>query len=476
MDEITETIAEYAYSWHSPSAEALATARLCLVDALGCAIAALNYPACTKLLGPIVPGTIVPNGCHIPGTNYILDPICGAFNLGSMIRWLDYNDTWLAAEWGHPSDNIGGILALMDYLSRKQLSLKKPPVTCKDLFLAIIKAYEIQGILALKNSFNRIGFDHVIFVKIATAAVATALMNGSYKQVADAISNAWIDVGSLRTYRHAPNVGSRKSWAAGDATSRGLQFAWMTMKGEMGYKSALTAPMWGLYDVLLNGNPLSLERPLGCYVMENILFKVAFPAEFHAQTALECAIGLHSKVKDRLHQIDSIEIFTQEAAIRIIDKKGPLNNPADRDHCLQYIVAIGLLHGTLSADDYEDAAASNPKINLLCNKMKVFENPHYSTDYHHPEKRSIAATLKVHFKDEIPSEVMEIEYPLGHRFRRKEGIPLLFKKFKSNLSHQLHKTQIEMLVQLFQKESHLDTIAVSTLVDLFNQRNQNEDR
>ncbi|MBA3238792.1 MAG: bifunctional 2-methylcitrate dehydratase/aconitate hydratase [Parachlamydiaceae bacterium] len=468
MDDITETIAEYAYTWNSPSVEALGTARLCLADALGCAIAALNYPACTKLLGPIVPETIVPHGCHIPGTNYILDPICGAFNLGSMIRWLDYNDTWLAAEWGHPSDNIGGILALMDHLSRKQLAFKTPSFTCKELLLSIIKAYEIQGILALTNSFNRIGFDHVILVKIATAAVATALMKGSRRQIADAISNAWVDVGSLRTYRHAPNVGSRKSWAAGDATSRGVQFAWMTMKGEMGYKTALTAPKWGFYDVLFKGKPLTLERPLGSYVMENILFKVAFPAEFHAQTALECAIALHPKVKEILHLIDFIEIHTQEAAIRIIDKKGPLNNPADRDHCLQYIVAIGLLHGTLNADHYEDSAAANPMIIQLCNKMKVLENPHYTSDYHKAEKRSIAAALKVHFKEGMQSEVIEIEYPLGHRFRRDEGIPLLFKKFKNNLSNHLNKSQIELLVQLFKKEFHFDSLPVSTLVDLFN--------
>lgn len=472
MDEITETIAEYAYSWNSPSTEALATARLCLADALGCALAALKYPACTKLLGPIVPGTVVPNGCHIPGTNFILDPICGAFNLGAMIRWLDYNDTWLAAEWGHPSDNIGGILALMDYLSRKQLAEKKPAFTCEELLLAIINAYEIQGILALKNSFNRIGFDHVLLVKVATVAVATALMKGSRRQIADAVSNAWIDVGSLRTYRHAPNVGSRKSWAAGDATSRGVQFALMTMKGEMGYKTALTAPKWGLYDVLLKGNPLSLEQPLGCYVMENILFKVAFPAEFHAQTALECAIALHPKVKKCLHQIESIEIFTQEAAIRIIDKKGPLNNPADRDHCIQYIVAIGLLHGALEADDYEDAAASDPSISRLCNKMKVIENPRYTADYLHPEKRSIAAKINVHFTEGMPSESMEIEYPLGHRFRRNEGIPLLFKKFKSNLSHLINKPQIEMLTQLFEKGTHFDTLTVPTLVDLFNPKTQ----
>ncbi|MBA3602760.1 MAG: bifunctional 2-methylcitrate dehydratase/aconitate hydratase [Parachlamydiaceae bacterium] len=467
MDIINEIIAEYAFSFNSPSIEALKTARMCLADSLGCAIAALNYSACTKLLGPMVPGTLVPNGCRIPGTDFVLDPIRGAFNLGSMIRWLDYNDTWLAEEWGHPSDNIGGLLTLMDYLSRERLSIGKRAFTVKELLLAMIKAYEIQGILALSNSFNRVGFDHVILVKVATTAVATVLLGGTRQQVFDAISNAWIDMGPLRTYRHAPNTGSRKSWAAGDATSRGVQLAWMTLQGEMGYKTALSAPHWGLYDVLFKGHAFSLQRPLGSYVMENILFKIAFPAEFHAQTAVECAIGLYKKIQGQQDEIRAIDIHTHESALRIIDKQGPLNNPADRDHCLQYMVAIGLLYGCLHADHYENETAKDPRIDLLRHKMRTAENRHFSADYLHPDKRSIATTLEVHFKNNRPSESMTVEYPLGHRLRREEGTPLLFKKFKDNLHNQFRPWQIDELMCTFQDENSLDSLLVPTLVDFF---------
>jgi 2-methylcitrate dehydratase len=467
MDTITEAIAAYVYHWKTPSKEAMATARMCLTDALGCAIAALEYPACTKLLGPIVPGTAVPHGCHIPGTPYVLDPVRGAFNLGSMIRWLDYNDTWLAAEWGHPSDNIGGILCLMDYLSRKQIAERKQAFTVQELLLAIIKAYEIQGVLALSNSFNSIGFDHVIFVKVATAAVATAILGGSQQQIVNSISNAWIDVGPLRTYRHTPNTGSRKSWAAGDATSRGVQLAWMTMQGEMGYNTALTAHTWGLYDVLFNGEPFTLTRPLENYVIENVLFKITFPAEFHAQTAVECAIALHSKVRGRLDQIKGIKIYTQEPAIRIIDKLGPLNNPADRDHCLQYMVAVALLSGQLTAEGYEDAAAQNPKIDHLRSKMQVVENPHFTSDYLHPDKRSIAATLEVEFTDQ-QIENLTIEYPLGHRRRRSEGTPLLFDKFKNNLSSRFDSSRVEQILHYLTDDQRTQALIVPTLVDLFN--------
>jgi 2-methylcitrate dehydratase len=467
MDAITEAIATYVYHWKSPSKEAMATARICLADTLGCAIAALEFPACTKLLGPIVPGTVVPNGCHIPGTKYVLDPVRGAFNLGTMIRWLDYNDTWLAAEWGHPSDNIGGILALMDFLSRQQIAKGEKAFTVKELLLAMIKAHEIQGVLALSNSFNRIGFDHVIFVKVATAAVATALLGGNEQQIADAVSNAWIDVGPLRTYRHAPNTGSRKSWSAGDATSRGVQLAWITMQGEMGYKTALSAPTWGLYDVLFKGESFTLTRPFGNYVMENVLFKIAFPAEFHAQTAVECAIALHGKVKGKWEKIKHIVIHTQESAMRIIDKKGTLNNPADRDHCLQYMVAMGLLHGTLNADHYEDDAAKDPQIDRLRNKMKVVENPHFTSDYLHPDKRSIATTVEIEFQDSPCKEVVTVEYPLGHRRRRAEGIPLLFKKLNENLSPRFAESRIDEILQLFQSDARLQGLLVSSLVDLF---------
>lgn len=467
MDVITEKIANYVYGWKQPSQEALTTARYCLADSLGCAIAALRYPACTKLLGPIIPGTIVPNGCKIPGTDFVLDPLRGAFNLGAMIRWLDYNDTWLGAEWGHPSDNIGGILSLMDYLSRKNISEGKAAYTCHDLLINIIKAYEIQGILALTNSFNRIGFDHVIYVKVATAAIAASLLGTSQSQIIDAISNAWIDACPLRTYRHAPNTGSRKSWAAGDATSRGVELAWMVMQGEMGYKTAMTAPKWGLYDVLFGGKPFTLERPFGSYVMENVLFKIAFPAEFHAQTAVEGAIYLHPKVKGKLNAIKSINIHTHESAIRIIDKKGPLSNPADRDHCLQYMVAIGLLYGNLHADHYEDQVAHNPEIDLLRNKMKIFENPLFTSDYLHPDKRSIASTIELTFNDGREAESITVEYPLGHRRRRKEGIPLLFKKFKENLIHRYSENFIDEISHVFQDESQLKSLLVPTLVDFF---------
>lgn len=467
MDAITEAIADYVYTWNAPSKEALATARLSLADALGCAIAALNYPACTKLLGPIIPGTIVPNGCRIPGTEFVLDPMQGAFNLGTMIRWLDYNDTWLAAEWGHPSDNIGGILTLMDYISRKRISQKKSALTCYELLINTIKAYEIQGVLALANSFNRVGFDHVILVKVATAAVAASLLGATRAQIIDAVSNAWIDVGPLRTYRHAPNTGSRKSWAAGDATRRGVELAWMTMQGEMGYKSALTAPKWGLYDVLFDGKPFVLEKPFGSYVMENILFKVAFPAEFHAQTAVECAIGLHPIIKDKLETIEFIDVHTHESAIRIIDKKGPLNNPADRDHCLQYMIAIGLIYGTLHADHYEDTTAHNPKIDQIRKKMRIYENPRFTSDYIHPDKRSIATTLIVSFNDNTQKKTITVEYPLGHRKRRQEGRPLIFKKFKENLSSHFSENFIDKIIGIFQEEEQLHPLLIPTFVDLF---------
>lgn len=467
MDIITESIADYVSDWNHPSQEALTTARYCLADSLGCAIAALQYPACTKLLGPVVPGTIVPNGCRIPGTNYVLDPMRGAFNLGSMIRWLDYNDTWLGVEWGHPSDNLGGILCLMDYLSRKNVSEGKRAFTCHDLLTNMIKAHEIQGVLALSNSFNRIGFDHVIFVKVATTAVAAALLGANRSQIIDAVSNAWIDVCPLRTYRHAPNTGSRKSWAAGDATRRGVELAWITMQGEMGYKTAMTAPKWGLYDVLFKGKPFTLERPFGSYVMENVLFKIAFPAEFHAQTAVECAFALHPTIKDAPDAIESVNIHTHESAIRIIDKKGPLSNPADRDHCLQYMVAIGLLYGTLHADHYEDCTARRPEIDLLRNKMEVIENPRFTSDYLHPEKRSIASTIELTFKDGRPPKSVTVEYPLGHRKRRREGIPLLFNKFKENLAHRYSANFIDEITQVFQDEKKLKSLLVPTLVDAF---------
>lgn len=466
-DDVLETLASYVVSPPPFSQEAYQTARYCLADALGCAILALQYPACTKLLGPIIPHLTTAEGCQIPGTSCLLDPVCGAFNLGTMIRWLDFNDTWLAAEWGHPSDNIGGLLALGDYLSRKAAKEKQHPLTVKDLLTAMIKAYEIQGSLALLNSFNKVGFDHVIFVKIATATVAAAMLGGTREQILDAQSQAWIDVGPLRTYRHAPNVGSRKSWAAGDATSRGVWLALMTMRGEKGYQTPLGAPRWGLYDVLFKGQPFAFQRPLGCYVMENILFKIAFPAEFHAQTAVEAACQLHPQLKGRLSEIKSITIETHASAVRIIDKKGALHNPADRDHCLQYMVAIALLKGTLTADDYEDEAAQNPLIDQLRGKMCVIEKKEYSQDYHHPDKRSIANALTVHFNDGSAAPKIAVDYPLGHRRRRGEALPLLIEKLRSNLLTR-HSAQLtNTIVALFEKESELDAMPIFKLTDLF---------
>lgn len=467
MDDAISLISDYVHDATITSTEAFQTARMCLADTLGCGILALRFPACTKLLGPVIPGTIVPNGSRVPGTTFTLDPIRAAFNIGTMIRWLDFNDTWLAAEWGHPSDNLGGLLAITDHLSRKNIADGKPPLSVKALLTALIKAHEIQGGLALLNSFNRIGLDHVILVKVATTAVVTGLLGGSKQQIADAVSNAWIDLGPLRTYRHAPNTGSRKSWAAGDATSRGVFLAMLTMQGEMGYPQALSAKQWGLYDVLFKGKPFTFQRPLQSYVMENVLFKVAFPAEFHAQTAVECAFQLHPQTVRKIENIESITIETHESAIRIIDKKGPLKNPADRDHCLQYMTAVALLKGTLNAEDYEDAIAKDPRLDSLRDKMRVIENPSFSRDYLDPDKRSIANALTIHFKDGTSTHRVIVEYPIGHRRRRQESLPLLFEKLTNNLSTLYPKQKVAALVSLFNDHQALCQLPVNELVDQF---------
>src|SRR5215831_6453792 len=398
-DQVMVDIADYVSAGPSPTGLALDTARACLVDTLGCGLEALEYPACTRLLGPIVPGTIVPNGAHVPGTDFVLDPVQAAFTLGSMIRWLDFNDTWLAAEWGHPSDNLGGILATADWLARNAIVAGRKPLLMRDVLTAMIKAHEIQGVIALKNSFNRVGLDHVVLVKVASAAVVGQMLGLSRDEIVDAVSLAWIDGQSLRTYRHAPNTGSRKSWAAGDATSRAVRLALIAATGEMGYPSVLTAKTWGFYDVLFKGNEFKFQRPYGSYVMENVLFKISFPAEFHAQTAVECAMELHPRVKDRIDDIRKITIRTHESAVRIIDKKGPLANPADRDHCIQYMVAVPLIFGRLTAADYEDAVAKDPRIDALRNKMQVRENPTFTREYYDPEKRSIANAIGIELKD-----------------------------------------------------------------------------
>jgi 2-methylcitrate dehydratase len=466
-DRLLVEIANYVADTTIPSAEAYATARLCLMDALGCAVAALAYPACTRLLGPIVPGTIVPNGARVPGTAYQLDPVLAAFNLGAMIRWLDYNDTWLAAEWGHPSDNLGSILMVADWLSRQAVAGERAPLCVRDVLTALIQAYEIQGILALENSFNRVGLDHVLLVKVASAAVVTRLLGGSQAETISAVSNAWIDGQALRTYRHAPNTGSRKSWAAGDAASRGVRLALMARSGEMGYPSALTARNWGFQDVLFRGQPLRLAQPFGSYVMENILFKVSFPAEFHAQTAVEAAIQLHPLVKDRLDAIEKVVVTTQESARRIIDKSGPLYNPADRDHCIQYMAAIGLIFGDLTAEHYEDETAADTRIDALRSKMICVENPQYSCDYLDPQKRSIANAVQVFFTDGVCTENIAVEYPIGHRRRRAEAVPLLKEKFKENLESHYQPEQVEAILSKFVNLEALDLAPVQDLVDRF---------
>lgn len=466
-DGLLVEIADYVADYEVESEEAYETACYCLTDTIGCGLLALRYPECVKLLGPTVPGTVVPHGARVPGTQFELDPVKAAFDVGTTVRWLDYNDTWLAAEWGHPSDNLGAILAVADHLSRKRAAEGKEPLIVRDVLTAMIKAHEIQGILALENSFNRVGLDHVLLVRIASTAVATALSGGDKGEIIDAISNAWIDGGTLRTYRHAPNTGTRKSWAAGDATSRGVRLATMTMAGEMGYPSALSAPTWGFQDVLFGGKPVKLTRPLGSYVMENVLFKISFPAEFHGQTAVEAAFRLHPEVKDRLDEVERIVITTQESVKRIIDKTGPLHNPADRDHSLQYMTAVGLIFGELTSDHYEDEVASDPRIDILREKMVVVEDERYSRDYLDPEKRSIANAVRVFFADGAATEKMEVEYPVGHRRRREEGLPLLERKFSTNLRSRLPVKRAEVVKELCSDRGRLEVTPVHEFVEMF---------
>jgi 2-methylcitrate dehydratase len=463
-DKVLTDIADYVTKYRIASPEAYDTARYCLMDTLGCGFEALEYPACTKLLGPIVPGTVVPNGARVPGTNFQLDPVQAAFNLGAMIRWLDFNDTWLAAEWGHPSDNLGGILMSADWLSRHT-----KPLVVRDVLTAMIKAHEIQGVLALENSFNRVGLDHVVLVKVASTAVVAHMIGCSYDEVVNAISQAWVDGQSLRTYRHAPNTGSRKSWAAGDGTARAVRLALISKTGEMGYPSVLSAKTWGFYDVLFKGQPFKFQRSYGSYVMEHILFKISFPAEFHAQTAAEAAMAVFQQMKSRgktAEDIKKIQIRTHEAAIRIIDKKGPLNNPADRDHCIQYMVAMPLLYGRLTAADYEDDVASDPRIDRLRDKMTCVEDKQFSKDYLDPEKRSIPNALTVEFNDGSLLPEVVVEYPLGHKRRRKEGIPHLVEKFERNLARRFAPQQQQAIRDLCMDQKRLEETAVNAFVDL----------
>jgi 2-methylcitrate dehydratase len=466
-DPVLVAIADYAKDYRIDSAQAYETARYCLMDTLACGFQALKYPACTRLMGPVVPGATMPGGARVPGTSYELDPVQAAFNIGAMIRWLDFNDTWLAAEWGHPSDNLGGILALADYLSRRAKMEGAPPLTVRDVLTAMIKAHEIQGVLALENSFNRVGLDHVILVRVASTAVCTAMLGGSREQIVNAVSNAWIDGGALRTYRHAPNTGSRKSWAAGDATARAVRHALMAVKDEMGYPSALSAKTWGFYDVLFKGKSFTFPQPFGSYVMENVLFKISFPAEFHAQTAVEAGLTLHPEVRLRFDDVERVVIETQEPAVRIIDKTGPLANPADRDHCIQYMVAIALIFGRLTAEDYEDAVAADPRIDALRAKMQVKEDAGFTRDYYAPDKRYIGNALQVFFRDGSASRRVQVDYPIGHRRRRAEGMPALVRKFESSVDAHFGPKQAERIKPLFADGRKLEAMPVTEFVAAF---------
>lgn len=464
-DQVIQDIADYVCDYTIDSELAYSTAHYCLMDSLACTMLAMKFPDCTRLLGPIVPGATLKNGARVPGTDFELDPAQAAFNIGTQIRYLDFNDTWLAAEWGHPSDNLGAILAVADYVSRQNLANGKAALTVEDVLTAMIKAHEIQGVLALENSFNRVGLDHVLLVRVASTAVVTKMLGGNKEQVINAVSNAWIDGGALRTYRHAPNTGSRKSWAAGDACRRAVTLALMAINGEMGYPSALSASVWGYYDVLFKGQPFKFQRGYGSYVMENILFKISFPAEFHAQTAVECALTLYLQVKDRLDEVDKIVIETQEAGVRIIDKTGPLANYADRDHCIQYMVAVPLITGALTAQSYADEVASDPQIDRLRNLMEVTENEKFTVDYFDPDKRGIGNALQVFFKDGSSTQRVEVSYPIGHRRRRDEGIPELVKKFHNAIAAQYSAEQAKAIGAAVESQDDLKKMPVSAFVD-----------
>jgi 2-methylcitrate dehydratase len=469
-DAVIIDIVDYVLGFEIDSELAYETARHCLIDTLGCGLEALEYPACTKLLGPIVPGTVVPHGAKVPGTQFQLDPIQAAFNIGAMIRWLDFNDTWLAAEWGHPSDNLGGILAVADWVARNRVAAGKAPPMMRDVLTAMIKAHEIQGVIALENSFNRVGLDHVLLVKVASTAVVAQLLGCSREEIVNAVSLAWVDGQSLRTYRHAPNTGSRKSWAAGDATSRAVRLALIAKTGEMGYPSVLTAKTWGFYDVSFKGQAFKLQRPYGSYVMENVLFKISYPAEFHSQTAVEAAMIAHARLQalgKSAAAISRITIRTHEACIRIIDKRGPLANPADRDHCIQYMVAVPLLFGRLTAADYEDGVASDPRIDSLREKIHCVEDVRFTRDYHDPEKRSIANALLVELDDGTRLDEILVEYPIGHRRRRGDGIPLLVEKFRTNLRRRFPEKQQRAILEVSLDAERLASMPVNDYVDLY---------
>lgn len=470
FDQVLVDIADYVINYQINSPAALETAYYCFLDTLGCGMESLQYPSCKKLLGPVIPGSIIPHGVRVPGTQFQLDPVQAAFNIGIIIRWLDFNDTWLAAEWGHPSDNLGGILAVADWLSRKAVAVGKTPLTIKHVLDSMIKAHEIQGCLALENPFNRVGLDHVLLVKVASVAVISVMLGLSRDEILNALSLAWLDGQALRTYRHAPNTGTRKSWAAGDATSRAVRLALIAQTGEMGYPSVLTAKTWGFYDVLFNGEKFKFQRSYGSYVMENVLFKISFPAEFHAQTAIEAALILHKSMLNagKTHQdISKISIRTHEACMKIINKQGPLYNPADRDHCIQYMVAIPLIYGRLIASDYQDNIAVNPEIDILRKKITCIEEPAFTTAYHHPQQRAITNGVTIEFTDGTKFEEIVIEYPVGHAHRRQEGIPLLIDKFKTNLARQFPVRQQRRIINISLDKQKLLSMPVNEYLDLY---------
>lgn len=464
-DQVLVDIADYVCDFDIRSEEAYSTARYCLMDSLACAMLALEFPGCTRLLGPMVHGAEMRGGGRVPGTSFELEPAQAAFNLGVLIRYLDFNDTWLAAEWGHPSDNLGAILPVADYVSHCNIAQGKAPLSMKDVLTCMIKAHEIQGILALENSFNRVGLDHVLLVRVASTAVVVHMLGGNRDQVIDAVSNAWIDGGALRTYRHAPNTGSRKSWAAGDACRRAVTLALLVMRGEMGYPSALSAGVWGFYDALFKGQAFKFQRPYGSYVMENVLFKISFPAEFHAQTAVECAMKLHPLVRDRLSEVERIAIETQEAGVRIIDKTGPLDNYADRDHCIQYMIAVPLIFGELTANSYDDEVAADLRIDALREKMVVRENESFTRDYFDPEKRGIGNAIQVFFTDGTSTERVEVSYPIGHRRRRIEGIPVLVEKFRNAVGAQFNANRLREIDAACASQDGLESMPVPDFVD-----------
>ena len=466
-DKVIAQMAAYADRYQVKSELALETAHYCLIDSLGCGFEALGYPACTKLLGPLVPGTIVPHGARVPGTSFVLDPVRAAFNIGALVRWVDYNDAFYGETVIHPSDTFSGIVAVADWMSRTRVANGKPPLVMSDVLKAAVKSYEIMGCLALENGFTRAGLDHTILVKIAVTAVVTKMLGGTREEIMNALSNAWVDGHPLATFRRKPNTGSRKSWAAGDAAGRAVRLALMAVKGEMGYPSALTAKTWGFYEVLFKGQPFKFQRQFGSYVIENVQFKIAYPTAFHGQTGVEAAIKLHPLVKDQLEDIESIDVKCHNSTMVILDKTGPLANPADRDHCMQYMMAVGLIFGKLTTEDYEDHVASDPRIDALRAKMHLAESPVFEREYHDPAKRTNANSIQVHFKNGTKTPVSQVDYPLGHVKRRKEGIPLLIEKFEKNVARVFAEKQRRQIVDLCLDRKRVAAMPVNEFINVF---------